>query len=374
MNEMFTDEELKPIIELLKYQDYSGWFNSHDGGKYLQEFQKKFAEECDTKHAYAVSSGSASIYTALRAVGVGPGDLVAVPTYTHIGSVAPIILAGAEPYFIDCDAYGNISPMDLALVQEMDDVKLKAIIAVHQLGLVCNMDELVSCCPDAFIIEDASHALGAEYKGNRAGSLGHIGCFSVGGGRTKTIGCCEGGVLTTNDDDLAVKIKNLRNHGDRYSDVSYFCFNTRMGDLNALLGLIQIKKLDMLNDWQIMHAKYLRNRLPGFLEPYTIPEDVKATHYLVSCFFNEEKARITRAEFLKRLKDAGSIGGVPRKNVSGGYSKLVSDIEFYKKYIKRDYIMSQHLRDTSVWIDFHRPPRTKEDIDQLVDAMTKVVE
>ncbi len=221
---MFSEKDLQPINELLKSsflssagdRDISGWFHNNEGGPYLRQFQEVFAGFCGAKHAFALSGGSASIYTALKACGVGRDDKVAVPSYAHIGSVAPIVLTGGEPVFVDVNERGNMDPEDLRRVVKED---FKAVIVVHQLGLPCEMDAIKDASKGLFIIEDASHALGAEYRGKKAGVLGDIGCFSVGGGKTKTIGTGEGGMIVTDDDELAEKCKNIRNHGDRYFDI-----------------------------------------------------------------------------------------------------------------------------------------------------------
>jgi len=123
---ILSDADIASISKLLK-KDISGWFKSNEGGSYLREFEKKFTDFLNAKHAVAVSSGSAAIYTALKACEVGLGDYVAVPGYTHVGSVAPIVLAGARPIFVDVNQYGNMSPEDLAAVVSV--MKVKAVIA-----------------------------------------------------------------------------------------------------------------------------------------------------------------------------------------------------------------------------------------------------
>ncbi len=359
---IFSDEDLAEITDLLKNRDFSGWFKSHEGGPYLREFQDRFGTFCGAKYAFAVSSGSAAIYAALRACGIGHGHYIAVPAYTHIGSVAPIILAGAQPFFVDVDKYGNLDP------EKLDECLVEAVIPIHQLGLPCEMDEIKKAAGNAFIIEDASHALGAEYKGKKTGVLGDVGCFSVGGGRTKTIGAGEGGVIVCNDSILAEKCKNIRNHGDRSSDVDYFCFNFRMSDLNAAVVLAQMKKLEWINRWQIDNAEYLIERLPDYLEVSHVPSHIKNVHYLIGCHFNEEKAGMSRVEFLKKVKEKGYQKG-PRWFIGGGYSKLVSDVKFYSRYGSTDLSMSRRLLKESVWLDFHRFPRTREEIDCLLEKL-----
>jgi len=365
---IFSDSDLLAITELLT-KDFSGWFKSNEGGPYLRQFEKKFAGFVGAKHALAVSSGSAAIYTALRACDVGPDDYVAVPAYTHVGSVAPILLAGARPLFIDVDEYGNMSPEDLQKVTSV--LKVKAVIVVHQLGLPCEMDQIKESSDGAFIVEDASHALGAQYKSVNAGILGDIGCFSIGGGRTKTIGTGEGGMITVNDDVLAEKCKNMRNHGDRITDVDYFCFNFRMSELNALVGLLQMDKLQFLINWQVKNAQYLKENLPNCLEVPTPPPHVKSVHYIIGCRFSQKKAGISRDDFLRKVAEKGYEGGEPRKNVGKGYAKLVSDVRFYSRYTRK-LPMSEKIRDEAIWIDWHRYPRTKNEIDALANALKEI--
>ena len=371
---LIDDEDMAKIVHMLKDEDISGWFGNNTGGPYLQEFQRKFAQYCTAKYAFGVSSGSASIYVALKACGVGHGDVVAVPAYTHVGSVAPIVLAGATPLFVDVDDFGNIDPQDLnEAIYVVTRVRgVKAVVVVHQLGVPCEIDAIreVAQKHHLWVIEDASHALGAEYKGKRCGVLGDIGCFSIGGGRTKTIGTGEGGMVVTNNDELAEKVQNIRNHGDRVTDAPYFCFNFRMCDLNALVGLAQISSLDFLNDWQIENATYLTEQLPDCLNARMPPSHVKSTWYIVGCDFT--KGKVARDSFLQEVYARGFRGGMPRKNVSPGYSKLVSDIAVYKPY-QRSLPNSEKIRDQSVWIDYHRYPRTKEEIDALMNCFAEVL-
>ena len=363
---VFKGIDLSPVMDLLKNHDISGWFKNNEGGDCLRFFQKCFAEYCGAKYAFATSSGSAAIYVALKACGVGHGDSVIVPAFTHVGSVAPIVLAGAKPIFIDVDIHGNLDP------KLLDRPYAKALIAVHMLGMPGDIDEIKKNF-DGFMIEDASHALGSEYKGKRAGTLGDIGCFSIGGGRTKTLATGEGGMITTNNDSLAEKCKNIRNHGDRVTDVDYPCFNFRLSELNALIGLLQMPRLGMLNKWQLDNATYLMQRLPSFLQVPETPSYAKTVRYIISCLFDEKTAGFSRNVFLRRLVDQKWDGGVPRKNIGGAWGKLVSDIKYYHKYSKERLPMSEKLRDMSVWIDWHRFPRAKQEIDELLEHINMVM-
>jgi len=365
---MLNDSDMAAINELLK-RDFSGWFKSNDGGPYMQEFEKQYAAFLGAKHGVAVSSGSSSLFTALKACDVDQGDFVAVPAYTHVGSVAPILLAGAKPLFVDVNEYGNMDPEDLRKITSV--MRVKAVIVVHQLGLPCEMDPIKEYSQGAYVIEDASHALGSKYKGVKAGCLGHIGCFSIGGGRTKTIVTGEGGMITVSDEKLYEKCKNMRNHGDRMTDVDYFCFNFRMSELNALVGLLQMDKLQYLIDWQTNNAKYLISKLPTYLEVPKPPPYMETAHYIVGCRFNAEKAEMTRNEFIDKVIAKGFEGGIPRKNVGKGYAKLLTEVKFYKRFYRK-LPMSEKLRDESVWIDWHRYPRTREEIDQLIKVFKEI--
>lgn len=354
---MFKGIDLSPVMELLKNEDISGWFKNAEGGSCLRFLQSCFAEYCGTKYAFATSSGSTAIYTALRALGVGRGDRVLVPAYTHVGSVAPIVLAGAKPIFVDVDIHGNLDP--LAIPTHVD---AKALIAVHMIGMPCDIHEIKRRF-GGLIIEDASHALGSEYKHRKCGSLADIGCFSIGGGRTKTIGAGEGGMVTVNDADIAQKCKNIRNHGDREAGADYLCFNFRMSELNALVALLQMPRLQMLLDWQMKNAERIIKELPSFLQVPKTPSYAKTTRYIIGCVIDKYG---DRDKFLKKLIANKWEGGYPRKNIGGGWSKLIYDLTFYKKYFTKTLIMSEMLRDNAVWIDWHRFPRTDEEIDLML--------
>jgi perosamine synthetase len=345
------------------FEDISGWFKNNEGGPYLRKFQEKFAEFLGANYALATSSGSAALYTALKACGITQGDQVAVPTYTHIGSVAPIILAGAEPVFIDVDKYGNLDPAGL----KEEECNYDAVIVVHQLGIPCNMKEIVAATGGQFIIEDASHALGSFYEGKHCGLIGDIGCFSIGGGRTKIVCTAEGGMIVTNDDTYAEKCRNIRNHGDRNFDVDYFCFNFRMSDLNAAVGLLHMDKLADLLKWQIEKAETIISNLPSYLEVPEIPKGITTNRYLIGCHYNPKKAGMTREVFLHHMKPF-QIG--PRQYVGGGYSKLISDVQFYSHFTEgKQFPMAEKLLNESIWIDWHRHPRTDTEVYHLINTL-----
>ena len=180
--------------------------------KTSSSFEQKFANYIGTKEAIAVSNGTTSRYVALLACGVKKGDVVAVSPYTHVGSVAPIVMIGAIPKFVDVDEFGNIDPNKI-------EGSEKAIVAAHQLGTPCNMEKLMNIAESKKIplIEDSAQGTGAEYDGRKLGSIGDAGCFSIGGDMTKVISTGEGGIVTTNSEAEQLKMqkpqKPRRNNG-----------------------------------------------------------------------------------------------------------------------------------------------------------------
>lgn len=373
LGEVFSEEDLAKIIDLLKNKDFSGWFGNNTGGPYMREFERKWADFCGVKYAIATSSGSSAIYNALRACGVGRGDVVAVPTYTHIGSVAPIIMAQAKPYFVDVEPkFGLFDPEELKKAP-----KLKAIIPVHYLGMPCEMNRIKELAKDAYIIEDASQGLGSEYYGKKVGVLGDIAGGSIGGGRTKIVCAGEGGMITTNNEELAERARNMRNHGDRYADKNYFGFSFRMSELNALVVLLQFNRINKLLNWEINNAEYLIKRLPFFLESPSIPNYIKPNRYFIGCHFSQPKVGMPRDTFLNIIRNDPELKhgkGIPRRCISGGSSKLISDVRYYQKWRIRDYPVSKMFVNKAVWIDWHRFPRTKKEIDELLACFEKVIE
>lgn len=365
----FSDEDVAKVGELLKSGQLCGWWQSFEGSQYVKEFEWKFADYIGVDYALAVSNGTTAIYAALLACGVGKGDRVAVSPYTHLGSVAPIVWAGAEPYFVDVDANGNIDPEKLRVQR----CNFTAVLAVHNLGMPCFMSHIREAAEDyCLVVEDAAQSLGSSYAGMMTGSIGEAGCFSLGGNMTKAISLGEAGVVTAKDGNVARKIMNLRNHGETQG-ADYVCMNFRLSELNALIGLLQLPKLQVQIEWQKRNAQYLIENLPEYLsvEPPTQYSD--PCRYIVGCRFDAEKAGMTRDVFLAKVREKGFIGGQPRMNVGPGYQKLVYDVPFYSRW-RRNCPNAKMLRKNAVWIDYHRYPRTKSEIDALLNCFKEVAE
>ena len=366
-NKTLFDGHLRDIVKLLKTGKLCGYWQSFDGGENIRLFEQKFANYVGAKHAIAVSNGTTSIFVGLLACGVKKGDIVAVSPYTHVGSVAPILMAGAIPKFIDVDEFGNIDPDEI-------NEPVNAIIAAHQIGLPCNMDKLKSFAESKNIplIEDNAQGLGADYNNRKLGSIGDVGCFSIGGDMTKMITTGEGGVITTDSEAIATKCRNLRNHGDTMG-ADYLCFNARMPEILGLIGLIQMDHLEYQIKWQKRNAEHLIANLPKYLTVPKIPSNVKPAHYIIGCVFHEEIAGLSRAEFLTSLHNSGFVGGLPRKNIGTGYRKLVYEIPFYSKY-KTPCPNAEEKTKTAIWIDWVRYPRIKKEINELIAFLGSVTD
>ena len=307
----FDGDELAASLSAIE----SGWITA--GGR-TEAFEEAFARVGGTSHAVAVSSGTAALMLALKAVGIGPGDEVLCPSLTFAATAAAIIHCGATPVFVDIASLADptMDPVDAARKLTR---KTRAILPVHYAGIPCQMDPLETMARDhnIDIVEDAAHAPGASYRGRRAGSLGTAGCFSLFG--NKNITTAEGGVVTTHDPELAEKVRLLRSHGmtssswdkgngrhPRY-DVVEIGFNYRFDDIRASIGLAQLRKLDNINrrrrNLVSCYNARIQTELPDLLLPLAAvtPERNPSYHiYPILLANGDERDRME-----SRLGDAG---------------------------------------------------------------------
>jgi len=220
----------------------SSWISS--SGKYIDKFEESFAKFCNARHAISCSNGTAALHLALLAVGLGPGDEVIVPTLTFIASANAVTYCGARAVFIDSDAETwNINP---GLIESKVNSKTKGIVVVHFRGQPADMDPILDIARRhrLFVVEDAAQSHGAEYKGKKTGTLGDIGTFSFFGNKIITTG--EGGMIVTNDDSFADRMRLLKNQGMR-NEKRYWHpvvgYNYRMTNVAAAIGLAQLEKI-----------------------------------------------------------------------------------------------------------------------------------
>ena len=227
------EEELAEVAAVLE----SGMLTM---GEKVAEFEGGLARACEVEHAIAVSSGTAAIHLAVLALGIGPGDEVVVPAYTFPATANVVALAGATPVLADVDPDTfNLDPAKVRITP-----RTKAIMPVHLFGRPARLAEL----PDVPVIEDAAGALGARRGGRACGGLGLAGCLSFHPRKIVTTG--EGGAVTTNDPELAERVRSLRHHGwspsDRYDDMPAGAFNYRLSDILCAVGIPQARRLDEL--------------------------------------------------------------------------------------------------------------------------------
>ncbi len=231
-------------------------------GPKVAEFEAELARACRVAHAVAVSSGTAALHLAVRALGIGPGDEVIVPAYTFPATANVVALAGATPVLVDVDPETmNLDPARIAVTP-----RTKALIAVHLFGRPARLEEL----PAVTLIEDAAGALGARRRGRPCGGLGALGCLSFHPRKIVTTG--EGGAVTTNDLELADTVRRLRNHGwapRGRADVPAAGLNFRLSDVLCAIGVTQTRRLEQLLATRERLAAGYAERLTGL--PVTLP-------------------------------------------------------------------------------------------------------
>ncbi len=240
------------------------------GGPFVAKFEENFSAFCRTRHAIGVGNGTDALWLALLAAGVGPGDEVVTVSATFMATAEAISYCGAKPIFVDIDE--ATYTMDPTLLEAAITQRTRAIIPVHLYGQMADMDAIMDVARrhGLFVIEDACQAHGAEYKGHKAGSIGHAGCFSFYPG--KNLGALgEAGAVVTNDSTLADKIKVLRDHGQK-SKYHHSCigWNARMDGIQAAALSIKLRRLDDGNAARRAHARVYDELLSSF-EEVTVP-------------------------------------------------------------------------------------------------------
>lgn len=287
-------EEQTAVISVLR----SGQLSQ---GKRVQEFEEAFANWCGRRHAVAVSSGTAALHIALLAHGFGPGDEIITTPFSFIASANCILYVGAKPRFADIER--DYYTLDPTLAAKQITPATRAIIAVHLFGQPCDLTALADLAAEhnLVLIEDACQAHGATYAGHMVGSFGTA-CYSFYPTKNMTAG--EGGMITTDDPDLAERMRMLREHGMRVRYVHEMLgYNLRMTDLQAAIGLVQLRKLPAWNRARQAYAELLSenlNALPGISVPKIRPG---ATHV-----FHQYTIRARRRDWMAQQLAMRGIG------------------------------------------------------------------
>jgi perosamine synthetase len=334
-------------------------------GEEVEKFEEEFAKYIGTRHAVAVSNGTAALDIILKAIGIKKGHEVIVPDFTFIASANVVLYQGAKVVFADIreDTF-NIAIDD---VKRKISKKTKAIMVVHLFGQPADMDELKEICEkrDIILVEDACQAHGAEYNGKKVGSFG-IGAFSF--YPTKNITTGEGGIITTDDEKIAEFARMYRDQGqkDKYEHV-IVGHNMRMTNIAAAMGRAQLKKLDVWNEKRIKNAKMLTKGLAGvrgIVPPY-IEKNVK--HVFHQYVIKVEKEFSMNREGLKIFLAENGVGSGVH------YPKPIHLQPLYQKlgYDKNICPKSALIANKVLSLPVH-PAVSEEDIDYIVEVFQKI--
>jgi perosamine synthetase len=300
--------------EAMKEPVMSGWLTQ---GPKVAGFEKAFATRHNVKHALATTSCTTALHLILAALELGPDDEVIVPAFTWVATANVVLYCGARPVFVDVAPH--TFNLDVKKLAEKITKNTKAVIPVHLFGLCSDIDEIKNICGDIPIIEDAACAAGGSYKGRSAGSLGLAGAFSFHPRKSITTG--EGGMITTDNDELAEKINMLRNHGASISeeqrhngprpyilpDFNLLGFNFRMTDIQGALGMSQLKKLDKFIEERKQRAAFYSKELAGieWLRTPVTPDGYSHGWQAYVCYIDESKAPMPRNEIMEFLQANG---------------------------------------------------------------------
>lgn len=364
-----SEEDKKAVMQALN----SRWLT---GGPRTKEFEELFTSYTRSKYSVAVNSCTAALHLAMRALNIGSGDEVIVPVLTFAATANAALFVGAKPIFADVDEKTfNISPRE---IEQRITEKTKAVIVVHYGGQPCDMKEIMEIAEDHNIevVEDCAHALGALYRGKNAGTFGAVGCFSF--YPTKIITTIEGGMATTEDEQTANKMRVLRDHGmtktafDRedkaswYYDVVDLGYNYRMNEVQAVLGIVQLKRIDDINEKRCAAAKYYTKRLSdieGIITPYEA-EDRTHLYHLYVIRVLQEKFGVNRDELFRNLSASG-IG------TSVHYTPL-HQLTFYKKLCsgKQSFPVAERVSKEILSLPLF-PTMSKSQIDFVAEEIAK---
>ena len=274
-------------------------------GENVASLEKEIAVYCGVKYAIGVASGTDALHLALKACGVKEGDEVITSPFSFVATAEAIAYCGATPVFVDIEP--NTYNLDVTRIEERVTSRTKAILPVHLYGQACEMDEIIAVAKKhkLKVIEDCAQAIGAEYQNRKVGGLGDAGCYSF--FPTKNLGCFgDGGMITTNDHQIAEEIKVLRGHGSRktyhYDIIGY---NSRLDELQAAILRVKLPHLDTYFSSRRKNAQFYRQLL-GKLNGLQMPYELKTGKHSFNQFTVRAKNRDRLFEFLKS-KEIGAM-------------------------------------------------------------------
>lgn len=388
------DEEKAAVMEVIERGELSTFIAAPGkyflGGRNIKEFERRFAEYHGVKFAVAFNSATAALHAAVVAVGVRPGEEVIVPPYSFTSTATCALMHNAVPVFADVQE--DIYCLDPAAVARVISPLSKALITVHLFGHPADMDGLMAVAREynLKVIEDCAQAPAARYKKRLVGTIGDCGVFSFTESKHITTG--EGGMLITDDLAIAEAARMVRNHGEalwegqtnRTYTATILGWNYRMTEIEAALGIVQLGRLDALNDVRLKLCDYLTDKLMEVAE-VTVPTvyaECRHVYYIYALKYNEQQAGIPRALFVKAL----NAEGIP---FSAGYVRPLYRNPIYHenkpfalwyyqgtaRYDDGICPVAERLHERDLILtQIARPPATLDDMDDVVCAIRKVLD
>ena len=367
------DDDIEAVVETLK-SDYL------TTGPKIREFEDKLCEVTGAKYAVAIANGTAALHAACFAADIGPGDEVITSPITFAASANCVLYMGAKPVFADIDPVTyNIDPED---IRRKINNRTKAIIPVHFTGQPCNMDEIMQIARkhNLIVIEDGAHALGAEYKGQRIGSIGDMTTLSFHPVKHITTG--EGGAITTNSRELYDRLAMFRTHGITrdtgkmtkdegpwYYEQQLLGYNYRITDIQAALGVSQLNKLDRFLRLRREYVEIYNKAFEG-MEAINIPQQLEGTvsaWHLYIIQLQLDKLKAGRREVFDELRSRNI--GVNVHYVPVYYHPYYTELGFRKGLCPN----AEKLYDAMITLPLY-PKMDKDDVDYVISSVREVVD
>ena len=367
------EEEIQEVVDTLR----SGWLTT---GPKSNTFEENFSEYIGCKHAIATNSCTAALHLALDAIGLKKGDEVIIPTMTFSATGEVITYMNARPVLVDCNP--DTLDIDIKAIEENITERSKCIIPVHYAGQACEMDEIIEISREnnLSVVEDAAHALPALYKDKKIGTIGDITCFSFYATKTLTTG--EGGMACMDNDDYAERMKIMRLHGiskdawkrytaegSWYYEVIEAGYKYNMPDISAALGIVQLRKCD---DHLKKRARIAQAYTESFsaipeIQTPTIRKFRTSAWHLYVIQLNLEMLKITRAQFIQKMKDNGvgcRVHFIP-----------LHLHPFYRNtygYAPDDFPVASRVYEKIVSLPIY-PKMTDRDVDFVMDKVSQMI-
>lgn len=378
----YDENEEKALIEVLQ----SGiWWRTP--GTRVLKFEQDFAEYHQAKHGIACTNGTAAIEITLAGMDIGPGDEVIVPDYTFVATASAVLFAGAMPVMVDIDP-GNFC-IDPQQVEAAITPRTKAIIPVHVAGHPADMDRLLEIARkhNLYLVEDSAHAHGSEWKGRKIGALGDAGTFSFQASKLMTAG--EGGIVITNNDDLAIKIRSAHDCGRMPGEWFYSHYvygsNYRLSEWQGAVLSQQLDRLDEQAARRTPNAALLNKALAEIegITPQTLDERVTRHGQYCYIFYYDKAAfaGLERAEFIKAL----NAEGIPSQASYPPIRKLelFQNGEYRKRlcagqakenhaFLQAEHPHTDRASDETIWLVHRTLLGSEQDTQAIVDAVQKI--